>query len=392
MKPQDDSASESFLSAFTRAQAIKQQQNSPLYLAQVAEAQKRVQQMGFEMQNQQLDLETRKARMEDIIAGKQTMAEQAAILGDPKMDPSDPATVAALWRAQAKNPTPAGEKGALEGQARYEKAQSAKAQENRWKLAAQSRIEAAKISAGKGSPEERKAATLTKLQKDLEDATKGGNTDAITEAQRALDNFMVFGPQSETTTIETPGGPTVTTTKGPVGAATSKAAIEKRISTSQETYDQLKETIAQINPSTVGPVGKIREEYETVANMLNPGSVAPVTTEARQNMRITIQRLLSSFKEAVGGRMNIQEQNMLKQIGDVTGWMESADTARANLGVLLALEGSRAVRDSKRLKKAAPDWALKAMTERQIAAGNKDGWLTDDEAMRWFDLHKPPTQ
>ena len=45
--------STSFLHAFETAQ----HQNSPLYHAQVMEAQKRVQQMGFEMQSEQLVLE-----------------------------------------------------------------------------------------------------------------------------------------------------------------------------------------------------------------------------------------------------------------------------------------------------------------------------------------------
>lgn len=376
--PSEAPESTSFLRAFERAQ----ERSSPLYQLKLQEAAKGLQQMGMAMKREELLYGMDVLKKQEMLQGMETVGQMAEARAKVT-DLSDPSWLAEQYSIFARKPSKAGADALADAERTHKDALTARDRSE----AIKARIKAAEISAGKGTSPQRNAAILTQLQRDLETAQRSADPVTIQEAQRALDNFMVFGPQAETTTITTPEGTTVTTQRGAPGSA-EKTAAQKRISAAEETYSQLQNTLAQITPDTVGPAGVLREHYETLANIVRPGSVRPTTTEARQNMRIAFQQLLASFRsEAIGGRMTNQEMNMLKNIGDVTQLLESPDTARTSLNVLMQLEAGRTVRASKQLKRAAPDWALRTMTYPQLVAGHKAGWITDDEAKRAFDLN-----
>lgn len=196
-----------------------------------------------------------------------------------------------------------------------------------------------------------------------------------------------------TTEVKTPDGTVLSIKTGAKGAASVSgnnpavdSAVQKKIADSDRSLALIDETIGQIGPDTIGPMGNVKELAEIVGGIIKPGSMGTDVNAARQTMRMTIQNQLSSLK--ADSQINRTEAAQINAISDITGLKMSADVAKRKFEVLRDLTALQNILNHHQLNKFAPDNALKAISLEQVARAWKRGDITDAEVTRWNDLHQ----
>lgn len=200
-------------------------------------------------------------------------------------------------------------------------------------------------------------------------------------------------PQSSVTEFKTPDGSVFQqrtgaggTPPGGGGAIDKSVAAEaeKKLNASTSGLALINESLGQISPTTVGPVGAAKELFEKGANIINPGSAGTETTKARATFRRTAQELFNSLK--ADSQINRLEGARISEIADITKLDESDPTAREKYSTLRDLTAYKALLLSHELNRFATDDVLKNMSLDQANRAFERGHLTPAEAKRWGQL------
>ena len=182
--------------SFLQAYELAKQQHSPLAQMQVQQAQKQIDELGFRIQKEQLDLAATRSARQDELAGRLQAAEMLKLRAQSP-DDSDPAVVQQMADGLSKKFTPAGyaiyqdtlnrnQKAREMKQRAMSDAEQLKSQERRTEMIVQGRTAVAeKKGAGTLTPDatEKQALALQRARDRISEAYASGDQDEIDNAE-----------------------------------------------------------------------------------------------------------------------------------------------------------------------------------------------------------------
>jgi len=140
-------------------------------------------------------------------------------------------------------------------------------------------------------------------------------------------------------------------------------------------------------PEAFGPQGKALAAAEKARSMRSGGKTPMPVTEARQAATRNFITIADSIR-VDSGNMNQKELELLKDAGDITGWLDDPGSSARKLDGLMRLKITQLKKRYDVLRTEPPADLITSLPDRALAYAVHEGLLTKDKAEAEFNRRR----